>query len=545
MSRRRRLFSGKRRASRGREGTDPRIFAPRHRFLLVLLVAQIPLLAVVGLIRGVAVHQIVAGSLVLLLAAIAGMAARRHWVAAGAVALGLATAAGILVMHLEGSAESFFAFFLALAAISFYQETGLLLVGLAYVAGFHLFALLALYRGSVFFRAGGVDKPLLIAAVALDVLLVLLLVAGWRVTGQTDSRRLAADDMFRVGFERSSLGMATLTPSGEFIYANPALTRLLGSMSGATIRSVIHPDDLEELGQLWEDMGQAETRTAETWLRFRTSDGTAVWGKASLSFASATRTRPATILLQLEEDGSGHRERARLEARNARRDQFVTAIAEDLEEPIDAILALTTQAAADPIDLHRIVHRIDDEARRVASIVGDLRVSATPGPTPFVARGVDAALVCREVLADVPGAGQILVDAGGEQFWADPGLTVRIVDNLVANAVRYGGAVVRMEVTASGPDTVISVIDDGPAVPVAERERMFDADLQGGSPPTRPAAVGLSLTVSRRLARQMDGDISYRRTGDGHNVFELRLPAEPLRAPLDSEIALQPIRISA
>jgi signal transduction histidine kinase len=105
--------------------------------------------------------------------------------------------------------------------------------------------------------------------------------------------------------------------------------------------------------------------------------------------------------------------------------------------------------------------------------------------------------------------------------------------------------VVRLEVTGSGPDTVISVIDDGPAVPVAERERMFDADLQGSSPPTRPAAVGLSLTVSRRLARQMDGDITYRRTGDGHNIFELRLPAEPLRAALDSDIALQPIRIPA
>jgi hypothetical protein len=28
----------------------------------------------------------------------------------------------------------------------------------------------------------------------------------------------------------------------------------------------------------------------------------------------------------------------------------------------------------------------------------------------------------------------------------------------------------------------------------------------------------------------MDGDITYRRTGDGHNVFELRLPSESLRA---------------
>jgi signal transduction histidine kinase len=114
----------------------------------------------------------------------------------------------------------------------------------------------------------------------------------------------------------------------------------------------------------------------------------------------------------------------------------------------------------------------------------------------------------------------------------------------LANAVRYGGRLVSLDVTPSGPDTAISVKDDGPAVPPAERERMFDADLRAGEQPTRPASVGLSLTVARRLARQMDGDITYRRAGDGYNVFELRLPAEPLRMAVDSDMRLETIGIS-
>lgn len=544
MPRRHRLFPGKSRASRGGDRTDPRIFAPRHRFLLILLATQIPILAVIGLSRGVSVSEIVAGSLVLLLAAVGGMAARRQLVAAGAIALGLVIAAGILVRHLDGSPESFIAFFLALVAISFYQETGLLLVGLAYVIAFHVFALLSLYRESIIFRAGVVDMTLPVAAVVLDVLLVLLLIAGWRVSGRADARRLAAGDMFRIGFERSAFGMAMLTPSGEFIHVNTALSNVLGPVTGANVRSVIHADDVEELGQLWEDMGHAENRTAETWLRFRTTDGRAVWGKISLSFARATRTRPATILLQVDDDAD-QREQTGLEARLASRDQFVAAIAEDIKEPVEAILNLTTQAAADPIDLHRIVRHIDGEAKHISSIVDDLRLSARPGTMPFVARSVDAVLLCREALADIPGAGEFMVQADTEQLWADPGHTIRILDGLVANAVRYGGKLVRLEVTGSGPDTVISVIDDGPAVPAPERERMFDADLQSGAQPTRPAAVGLRLTVSRRLAREMDGDITYRRTGDGYNVFELRLPSEPLHMALDSEVALQPIRIPA
>jgi two-component system sensor histidine kinase KdpD len=154
-------------------------------------------------------------------------------------------------------------------------------------------------------------------------------------------------------------------------------------------------------------------------------------------------------------------------------------------------------------------------------------------------------LLCREALADVPGAADVVVEGDDHHLWADPGLTLRILDSLVANAVRYGGRVVGLELTGSGPDTVISVIDDGPAIPLPERERMFDSDLRGGSTPTRPAAVGLSLTIARRLARQMDGELTYRRTGDGRNVFELRLPAEPVRAVLDSDVELEPIRIPA
>jgi PAS domain S-box-containing protein len=544
MSRRRRLFSGKRRATKGRGRTDPRIFATRHRFLLILLLAQVPALALIGLVKGAPNPEIAAGSIVLLATAVVGLLASGQLVAAGAVSIGLVTAAGILVRYLQGSPESFFAFYLALVAVSFYQEIGLLLAGLAYVVGFHVFSLMSLYRESVIFRAGVVDLSLPIAAVTLDGLLVLLLIAGWRINRRIDIRHRAAADMFRVGFQRSGVQMAVLTPSGDVIHANESLLAETGPVDGANIRSVVHSDDHDLLGQLWEDMGQAEDRSAEKWLRLRTSDGRAVWGRMSLSFIPATRERAAGILLQFEDDEAGHREQARLEALLERGHEFVAAIAEDIKEPITSILDLTTLADSDPIDLHQIVHRIDGETRRVASIVDDLLLSARGGTNTQVARSVEAALLCREALADVPGAGAVGFDPGDERIWADPSLTVRILDSLLANAVRYGGRLVSLDVTPSGPDTAISVKDDGPAVPPAERERMFDADLRAGEQPTRPASVGLSLTVARRLARQMDGDITYRRAGDGYNVFELRLPAEPLRMAVDSDMRLETIGIS-
>ncbi len=82
----------------------------------------------------------------------------------------------------------------------------------------------------------------------------------------------------------------------------------------------------------------------------------------------------------------------------------------------------------------------------------------------------------------------------------------------------------------SGPDTVVQVTDDGPELPGPERVRLFSGDLRNGPPVTRPASVGLSLAVSRHLARLMEGDVVYRRTGDGENIFELRLPSEEISA---------------
>jgi PAS domain S-box-containing protein len=493
------------------------------------------------------ISEIVAASLILVVMAVVGMTARSQGMAAGAVALGLVTAAGILVRYLDGSIESQFAFLLALVTISFYQEWRLLLAGFVYVAAFQIFAYLALYREAYVERYGVSHLALPVVFLAMALLLVLLLLAGWRLAARAGARGATSEEGFRIGFERANVGMAMLTPSGEFIHANEALTEMLGTLEGANIRGIVHADDLGDLGQAWEDMGNTITQTAATWMRCRTSDGRAIWGRVSLSFVRADRHRPATVLLQIEDANEAHQEQRRLERLLEGRDEFVAAIAEDLRAPIGSVLELTAQADIDPVDLHRTVRHIQTHAREAASIVDDLIVSTQSNtvPVPFVGRSVDAELLCREALAQVPGAEDIPVEVGASTLWADPGITIRIVDSLVANAIRYGGSVVSLETTSSGPDTVISVIDDGPAIPIPERERIFNGDLYSGQPVTKPAAVGLNLTVARRLARQMDGDIEYRRRSDGHNVFELRLPSEPVRVGRGSWAEGEPVRIPA
>jgi len=549
MSRSLRLFPRRGRASPDRgEPPDATAFATRHRFVLVVLLAQVPALAAVGLSQGVSIYEIVVASLLPVVLAVVGMMARSKTMAAAVVALGLITAAGILVRYLDGSTASLFAFYLALVAISFYQDRKLLLTGLAYVVAYHLFAVLVLYRDSFSSPTPGAD-PVSWPATQLgfSLILVFLLMAGWRVTKRTDASGTSGGDTFRISFEKATVGMAVLTPSGEFLHVNGVLSEILGyepgKLAGAGIRSIIHGDDLGDLGRAWEDMGNGATRSTTTWMRCLTGDGQGLWARLSLSLVPGTPKKPATVLLQLEDGSGAHREQTRLENLNRGKDEFVAAVGEDIRAPIGSILDLTAEAHRDPADLHHIVRQVESQAKAAAAIVDDLITSARADTVPVsvVARTLHAELLCRETLAGVPGAELIPVDIRATSLCADPALTQRVLASLISNAIRYGGSAVAVRTTGSGPDTVIQVIDDGPEIPVSDRERIFNGDLRRGQPVTNPAAAGLSLTVARHLAHQMDGDIVYRRSGDGHNIFELRLPSEQIGVELGTE----PVRIPA
>lgn len=71
--------------------------------------------------------------------------------------------------------------------------------------------------------------------------------------------------------------------------------------------------------------------------------------------------------------------------------------------------------------------------------------------------------------------------------------------------------------------TWVAVRDDGAAMPPAERDSIFAPYYRVQRRSGLVASVGLGLTVSRELARMMDGDVTYDYDG-AHNVFALRLP---------------------
>lgn len=85
-----------------------------------------------------------------------------------------------------------------------------------------------------------------------------------------------------------------------------------------------------------------------------------------------------------------------------------------------------------------------------------------------------------------------------------------VIRNLLDNAVKYAGAeaTIRIEVRKEGENVVFRVHDDGPGIPVSERERIFESFYRVESGLTRTASgAGLGLSICHGLVRAHGGNI--------------------------------------
>jgi signal transduction histidine kinase/CheY-like chemotaxis protein len=105
----------------------------------------------------------------------------------------------------------------------------------------------------------------------------------------------------------------------------------------------------------------------------------------------------------------------------------------------------------------------------------------------------------------------------------------QILTNLAGNAVKFtqmGGVGIR--VSASNAQMLtIAIEDTGPGIPAARLQAIFEEFEQADSQiANRHGGSGLGLSISRRLARLMGGDIEVTSTLGAGSVFTLNLPFE-------------------
>ena len=223
--------------------------------------------------------------------------------------------------------------------------------------------------------------------------------------------------------------------------------------------------------------------------------------------------------------------------------EFIALVSHELRTPITTILAASETAQRPGLENKQgeLVTMIERQTRRLAGMVEQLLTAARlENHLEFGELvPVDLAKVARTAASDADVAGRrVSVHAPASAFVmgnADP--LRRVVDNLIDNAFKYGVPPVDVTIElreASEEDggfgageVVLSVLDHGPGIAMADRDRIFDRFQRLGGAERGPG-LGLGLSIVRGLVAACDGRVVVEDAPGGGAAVRL---AFPLRVP--------------
>jgi PAS domain S-box-containing protein len=291
-----------------------------------------------------------------------------------------------------------------------------------------------------------------------------------------------------------------------------------------------------------EELEQQAAQMEEFQIELELSNAELHESNAQLSEKTATLERQAAENRRLLE--TVQHARAAAEQANRAKGDFLATMSHELRTPLNAMIGYADLLLAGiPEQLGEAarhnVSRIAFSARHLLELIEEVltfsRLEA--GEEIVRAAPLDVATVIAEVeTLSAPLAGTkalgFRIDVADDMppMHSDARKIRQIVLNLVGNAIKFtseGGVELRVE--PRGDSAVFVIADTGIGIDAGDREKVFEPFWQADTGTTRAVGgTGLGLTVARRLARLLGGDVVIADSGEQGSTFVLTLP---LRAP--------------
>jgi len=228
------------------------------------------------------------------------------------------------------------------------------------------------------------------------------------------------------------------------------------------------------------------------------------------------------------------------------KDDFMSSVTHELRTPLTSIRALAELMQDDPQmdepQRAQFLGIIVGEAERLSRLVNQVLDLAKieAGHAEWHSAEVDL----RELLQHAAHAtGELFRERGARlelqlpegplpTLRADPDRLLQVVLNLLSNAVKFvpaGAGHVRLRLTSDASGLHVTVHDNGPGVPAAQAQLVFEKFRQGGDADHRPQGTGLGLPISRQIVEHFGGKLWLRsEPGEGACFgFDLPWPHDP------------------
>jgi signal transduction histidine kinase len=228
------------------------------------------------------------------------------------------------------------------------------------------------------------------------------------------------------------------------------------------------------------------------------------------------------------------RMRVQLERLDNARKEFVANASHELRTPLFALGGFLELLADEDLDEETrsgFITTMQGQVERLAKLSTDLldlsRVDA--GQLTMESEPVDLGEIARLLVGDLQrlalSRGDVLEagSSGGVWCLGDAGRVLQIGRALVSNALVHtpSGSRVIVRARSQGETASLTVEDDGPGIPAAHREAVFQRFYRGEGGVA--SGSGLGLAIARELARLMGGDVVLE-SAHAPTVFALELP---------------------
>ena len=218
------------------------------------------------------------------------------------------------------------------------------------------------------------------------------------------------------------------------------------------------------------------------------------------------------------------------------RTALLAAVSHDLRTPLAAAKAAVSCLRSADIELtaedhDELLTTADESLNQLTHLVASLldvsRLQA--GALPVFPRPANLEEIIERSLSGIgPQARAVMVRIPPDlpPVMADPPIMERVIANLTTNALRYSpsGSPPLLTASARGGRVILRVVDRGPGVPEADRDRIFLAFQRLGDTGST-IGVGLGLTVSRGLTDAMGGTLEPAETPGGGLTMAISVPA--------------------
>jgi signal transduction histidine kinase len=206
------------------------------------------------------------------------------------------------------------------------------------------------------------------------------------------------------------------------------------------------------------------------------------------------------------------------------RTQMLAAISHDLKTPITRL-----RLRAEFIEDASLQEKMLADLAEMESIVASTLAFARSDARSEASEPIDLADMLQSLA-------EARADCGAKVTYEGPAhLTVRVrpvalrraLGNLVDNALKYGESA-RLALSITDKLAVVTIEDEGPGIPVDQRELVFRPYYRlEGSRSRETGGVGLGLTIARAAIRAEGGDIELGNGSSGGLVVRVTLPLDP------------------